>query len=196
MNISHHWARHIVSFIVPSFANFISFFRVLPFPSSTVFVLSLPLPQSPAVCSKCIFFIFPPSHFNTFALLFPFGFPFVFLFKFVVPSLSPGVAVASGFNFTNALILALAFYLSYVIVLMSPLFCSCFTSPIPLSLAFLLPLTCFLPFSHSHPLPMFLGFFCTFLCFSYFLLLSLELALAHALTLAHTLVLFCPCPYP
>ena len=35
-----------------------------------------------------------------------------------------------------ALILAFPFYPSYVIVLMSPLFCSCFPSPIPLLLPF------------------------------------------------------------
>ena len=87
------------------------FFVSCPFPFSA-FVLNFPLSQSPAVLPICIFqvfymycfSIFPPSHFNTFALLFPFVFALVFLFKFVVPwqclHLHPGLAVASGFNFT------------------------------------------------------------------------------------------------
>ena len=42
-----------------------------------------------------------------------------------------------------ALILALAFYPSYVIVLMSPLFCSCFLSPVPLLLSFFIAFNLF-----------------------------------------------------
>ena len=42
-----------------------------------------------------------------------------------------------------ALILALAFYPSYVIVLMSPLFCSCFLSPIPFLLPFFIAFNLF-----------------------------------------------------
>ena len=63
MNIQYHWVWHIFSFIVLSFADFISLFCVLPFPSSE-FVLNLPLLQSPALLSTCIssLSIFPFQH--------------------------------------------------------------------------------------------------------------------------------------
>ena len=74
------------------------------------------------------------------SILLPFSFHLFFL---LCPRFHPGLAVASGFNFTSALILALVFYPSYVIVLMSPLFCSCFPSPIPLSLPFFIAFNLF-----------------------------------------------------
>ena len=104
------------------------------------------------------------------------------------PCFHPGLAVASGFNFTNALILTLAFYPSYIIVLMSLLFCSCFLLPIPLLLSFSIVFNLFFCPFHCHLLPLFLAFL-HFSVFSYFLLLFPELALAHAIFLALSLSL-------
>ena len=134
--------------IVPSLPILFPFFVSCPFPSS-VFVLNLPLPQSAAVLSTFIFQFFSQSSHLSISIPLPFSFHlFLSLYLFLnllyhCSGLATTPVLPLLLALTFALILALVFFPSYAIVLMSPLFCSCFPSPVPLSLLFFIAFNLF-----------------------------------------------------
>ena len=149
MNIWYHWVWHIFSFIVLSFADFISLFRVLPFPSSE-FVLNLPLPQSPALLSTCIF---QSSHLPISILLLFSLHLFLLLYFFLnLFYRCSALGSTSVLPLLLALTLPVLLFLPLPFVLVMslswclPCFAPVFPHPYRYYWLFSLPLTCFLPF--------------------------------------------------